>query len=342
MRSAQALHRRAGDALTPILLAGVLFNVFCLVAGSAPLSVYHALFDATVASPYGFAQLLFKATPFLFLGVAAALSFSAGQLNIGLEGQLLMGSLAMGIVGTMLPTQMNGALAAALLCVVAMLAGAAWAMLPALLKHRFAAPEVMTSIMTNFIAVLAASLILKPFAVSESTHTAALPKQFLFTGIDAFINSSKGAQLSTAFVLALIVLFAADYAMQRTKLGFRWRAFGSNDRAARLHGVPTTKLLFLSFAVSGGLAGLSASTYVLGAKGFHEDGFSGGVGFLALGVALLARNRPLFVLPAALLFGLLSYGSLAVNAYVPKEMTDVITAVIMAASLITAAKKARA
>jgi ABC-type uncharacterized transport system permease subunit len=331
--------RRAAEALTPVLLAGALFNLFCLVAGSAPLSVYHALFDATVASPYGLAQLLFKATPFLFLGVAAALAFSAGQLNIGLEGQLLMGSLAMGVTGTLLPQTMNGTLAALVLCVVAMLAGAAWALLPALLKHRFAAPEVMTSIMTNFIAVLAASLMLKPFAVSESTHTASLPKAFLFSGIDRVIGSAKGAQLSTAFVLALIVVVAADYVMQRTKLGFRWRAFGSNARAARLYGVPTSKLLFLSFALSGALAGLAASTYVLGSKGFHEDGFSGGVGFLALGVALLARNRPLFVIPAALLFGLLSYGSLAVNAYVPKEMTDVITAVLMAAALIGAAKK---
>jgi simple sugar transport system permease protein len=329
----------APRALVALLVVGVLFNAFCLAAGSAPLTVLRALVQTTVASPYGAAQLLFKATPFLFLGVAAALAFSAGQLNIGLEGQLLIGSLAMGIAGTYLPAEMNGALAAALLCVVGMAAGALWAMLPALLKHFFAAPEVMTSIMTNFVAALTASLVLKPFAVSESTHTRALPKAFLFTSIESLVPATKGAQLGTAFVLALCVVAAAHVFLFRTRTGFLWRAFGSNPRAAKLYGAPTTALMLSAFAVSGALSGLGACAYVLGSKGFHEDGFSGGIGFLALGVALLGRNEPLYVVPAALLFGLLSYGSLAVNAYVPKEMTDVLTAAIMAVAIAQGRKR---
>lgn len=322
-----------------LLLTGALFNLFCLLAGSAPLTVYRALVDATVVSPYGTMQLLFKATPFLFLGVAAALAFAAGQINIGLEGQLLVGSLAMGVIGTLLPPGLNGFVAAALLCAVGMVAGALWALLPAFLKHRFEAPEVMTSIMTNFIAALSCSLILKPFAVAESTHTAALPKRFLFTPVESLWPAAKGAQLGSAFLLALVVVALAHVFLFRTRAGFQWRAFGSNPRAAHLYGAPTTKLLYASFAASGALAGLAACAYVLGAKGFHEDGFSGGIGFLALGVALLARNRPLFVIPAALLFGLISYGALAVNAYVPKEMTDVITAVIMTAAVVGARKR---
>lgn len=327
-------------ALT-LLLTGVLFNLFCLVSGSAPITVYRALLSTTIASPYGLAQLLFKATPYLFLGVAAALAFSAGQFNIGLEGQLLVGSLAMGIAGVMLPPGTPGLIAVALLCLVAMLAGAAWAMIPAFLKHRFSAPEVMTSIMTNFIAVLAGGLVLKPFAVSESTHTAAVPKAFMFAAIDRLLPATKGAQLSTAFLLGLLVVAGAHWLLFRTRFGFEWRAFGANPRAARLYGVETRRLMFLSFAISGALAGLAACVYVLGAKGFHEDGFSGGIGFLALGVALLAKNRPLLVVPAALLFGLISYGSLAINAHVPKEMTDILTAVIMAAAVITSAKAKR-
>src|SRR5262249_51145123 len=150
------------------------------------------------------------------------------------EGQLMVGSLAMGAVGAMLPVDLDGGVAALVLCVIGMAAGAAWAMLPALLKHWVGAPEVTTSIMTNFIAALLCSLVLKPFAVSESTHTQALPKAFLFTPVERLVPAAKGAQLTTAFVLALVVAIVAELVLRRTRVGFSWRAFGANPRAARL------------------------------------------------------------------------------------------------------------
>ncbi len=317
-----------------LLVVLTLLNVFALAAGSAPLDVYRQLASATVGSPYGLAQVAFKATPLVFLGIAAAFAFQAGQLNIGLEGQLIVGSLVMGITGASLSGNVPGFLGVALACGAAMACAAAWAVIPALLKLRLGAHEVMTSIMLNFVAAFGANMVIKRFAVAESTHTEDVPEALRLSTIGELFESTRGAQLSTAFLVALGLAAAFHWALFHTRWGFELRAFGSNPRAAEVYGVSPRRSVLWAFCASGALAGLSAMSWVLGQKGFHEDGFSGGIGFLALGVALLARNAPLYVIPAALLFGLLQYGSLAINQLVPKEMTDVLTAAVMLTSLV--------
>jgi ABC-type uncharacterized transport system permease subunit len=323
-------------AVYTLLVTLTLLNVFALAAGAAPLDVYAQLFRTTFASSYGLAQVAFKATPLVFLGIAAALAFRAGQLNIGLEGQLIVGSFVMGITATAFSPTFPGWLGALLACLAAALAAAAFALIPALLKLKLQAPEVMSSIMLNFIAAFAANMAIKPFAVAESSHTQPVAEALRLTTFGA-----QGSQLSSAFLLAVLLAALMSWFLFRTRRGFELRAFGSNPKAAELYGVSPSRTVLLSFAASGALAGLAAMSYVLGQKGFHEDGFSGGIGFLALGVALLARNHPLAVIPAALLFGFLQYGSLAVNQLVPKEMMDVLTAAVMVTSLLVWAKRRR-
>ena len=321
-------------ALFTLLVTLTLLNIFALTAGAAPLDVYAQLFSTTFGSAYGLAQVAFKATPLIFLGIAASLAFRAGQLNIGLEGQIIVGSLVMGLTGAAFGETFPGWLGALVACCAGMLAATAFALIPALLKLRLQAPEVMSSIMLNFIAAYGANMAIKKYAVAESTHTHAVPPGLRLTTFGA-----QGSQLSTAFFVAVALALLTTWFLFRSRRGFDLRAFGANPKAAELYGVSPARTVLLAFGASGALAGLAAMSYVLGQKGFHEDGFSGGIGFLALGVALLARNHPLAVIPAALLFGFLQYGSLAVNQLVPKEMMDVLTAAVMVTSLVVWAKR---
>lgn len=298
---------------------GLLLNLAALAAGTAPLDVYAQLVRTTF-TPYGLAQVAFRATPLIILGTALCISGRAGLLNIGAEGQLIVASLAMGALGPLLPAK---AWALPILIIVGTLSGALFALIPALLRQKVRAPEVMTTIMLNFVAAAFANYVIRFLAPAESTHTMPLPQVLRL----ARLAPGTGSQLSIAFIAALLLAAFGEWWLFRTRSGFALRAYGENPRAAMLFG-GAPSLPILAFVVSGALCGLAAVHYV-GSKGFHEDGFSGGVGFVGLAVALTASERPLFVVPAALLFGFLAHAALAMNSLVPKEMADVLVAALM-------------
>ena len=128
----------------------------------------------------------------------------------------------------------------------------------------------------------------------------------------------------------------------RTGFGFRLRAIGANPDAAATAGIAVGRHTIIAMALAGGIAGLGASSAVLGYKHYYEEGFAGGVGFMGIAVALLGRNRPLGIVAAALLFGTLSQGGLAANAVVPKELVEVLQAMIILAVAVSQAVARRA
>ncbi len=306
-----------------------LLNLAALLAGSAPLDVYLQLAHTTF-TPYGLAQICFRATPLILLGTALCLSGRAGVLNIGAEGQLIVAALAVGALAPYLP---NVGAFVFVLGLVGAVSGGAFAGVAAWLREKMRAPEVMTTIMLNFVAAAIANYCIHFLAPSESTHTLPMPDALRFTRL----AQSTGSPLSTAFVYALLIAIAAEFFLFRTRSGFALRSYGQNPRAAALYGVPKA-VPALAFIASGALAGLCALHYV-SARGFHEDGFSGGVGFTGLAVALLAAERPIWVIPAAFVFALLSHAALAINSLVPKEIAEVLTAAIMIAALAVARGK---
>ncbi|MBP8196309.1 MAG: ABC transporter permease, partial [Deltaproteobacteria bacterium] len=118
---------------------------------------------------------------------------------------------------------------------------------------------------------------------------------------------------------------------RRTRHGFALRVVGQNPEAAAAAGLHLGRVRTLAFALSGGLAGLGGANFVLGYKYYYEDGFSSGIGYLGIAVAVLAHNRPLWLLLSALFFGTLAQGGLAVNAVVPRELIDVLSATVILA-----------
>lgn len=309
-----------------------LVELFVLVCGQAPAHVLSALVAGTWGNGYGIGQVLFKATPLVFTGLAVALPFRAGLFNVGAEGQAALGALAMALAGAYLPSSVPGVVAVPVALAAGFLVGGLWGALPGVLRARAGASEVVSTLLLNFVALGAANwLLASRFAVPETLHTLPVADAVQMDRLGAYLPFLSGSAASTAFLLAVGFAALAAWWLFRTASGHSVRATGLNPEAARAAGIPPGRVQVLALSLGGALAGLAGAGYVLGFKGYYEDGFVGGAGFMGIAVAVLARNHPLWVVPAALLFGTLSQGGLAINALVPKELVDILQAFIILA-----------
>ena len=309
---------------------------FCLLVwmyGASPSAMAALLFEGTWGTTYGAGQVIFKATPLLFTGLAVDLALRGGLFNIGAEGQLAIASLAAGVVGAQLPAGTPAVVALPLVILAAMAAGAAWAYPPAILKGRFGAHEVISTIMMNRIADGAIGLALASggFALAGTVRTADVVPGARLPRFDAFWSAFRGSAASVAAFLAVGATALVLFAHHRTRFGRELGLIGLGESAMRAEKVPVERRLEQSLILSGAVAGLASLGTVLGYKGYFEQGLGAGAGFGGLAVALLGRGSAWGLVLAALLFGTLQQGGLALNAHVPKELMDVLQGVVICA-----------
>jgi simple sugar transport system permease protein len=300
------------------------------------------LLSGTWGSSYAAGQVLFKATPLLFTGLAVDLALRAGLFNIGAEGQVAVASLTAGIVGSSLPAGMPAVVALPVTLAVAMAAGAAWAVIPALLKGRFGAHEVISTIMMNRIADGVVGLVIANVARSGSVRTADVVPGARMPRLETVFSSFRGSAASFAVVVAVFAAMLLDLGHRRTRFGREIGLIGQNERAMEAEKVPVKRRLEQSLIASGAVAGAASLATVLGYKGYFEEGLGSGSGFAGVAVALLGRGHPVGLILAALLFGTLQQGGLALNAHVPKELMDVLSGIVICAVALADAQLRRA
>ena len=272
--------------------------------------------------------MLFKATPLIFTGLAVAFAFRAGLFNIGAQGQVEIGTFALAWVGTQLPAAWPAWLDVTVCLSAGMLAGALWAAIPGVLKATRGTHEVINTLMLNFIAVALINYWLTgPLAVTGTMHTSAVAAQL--TRLEAWAPAFAGSPVNVSLGLALIAAGVVYVVLWHTPFGYEVRAVGLAPDAAKYAGISVGGVTVGVMMISGALAALVGANFVLGYKHYYEEGFSGGVGFMGIAVALLGRNHPLGVVLAALLFGMLSYGGLVINGMVPKELVDILQAIVI-------------
>ena len=303
--------------------------IFIMAVGRNPVQVYWAMLADTFGSMYGVGQVLFKATPLIFTGLSVALAFRTGLFNIGAEGQLYLGSLATAWAGVALSGLPAFLLVPA--CVLAgFLAGGIWGAIPGLLKAKLGVHEVINTIMMNFIALALCNYVVQIIAVSETVHTNPIAAAARIPRLSALMPSFAASPVNLSLLLALAAGVGVWWLLWKTPLGYELRAVGLNPHAARYAGISVEFSTVASMGLAGGLAGLTGVNFVLGYKGYFEQGFSEGIGFMGIAVALLGRNHPAGIVLAALLFGTLSEGRLAINATgVPKELVEILQAIII-------------
>ncbi|HMU38944.1 MAG TPA: ABC transporter permease [Pseudomonadota bacterium] len=311
------------------LLAALVASVLTRLHGQDPLSLYKSLFFGTWGSVYGVGQVLFKATPLVCTGLSVAVALRAGLFNVGAEGQIIVGALLAALCGAALPAQTPSVLAVPLCLFAAFFAGGVLGGLVGLSKCLCGAHEVIVTILQNFL-VRAAMVGVGGFLfVKESVHTAVIIDAARLPRLSSFVSALHGSAVNAALGLSLLLAVFVELVLRKTRFGFAVRVVGQNPDAAAAAGISIAKIQTLAFVLAGGLAGLGGANFVLGYKLYYEDGFSSGVGYWGIAVAVLAHNRPLWILGSALFFGTLLQGGLSVAAMVPRELVDVLSAVVI-------------
>lgn len=319
-------------ALVALLIALVAGDLLILSVGQSPGAVYRLLLEGTWGNAYGIGQVLYKATTFVFTGLAVALGLRAGLFNIGAEGQLAAGGFLAAVVGWGLPGGTPALLAIPLCIAAAAAGGAAVGAVPGVLKARFGAHEVIVTIMLNFIVLsLLNWIVAARFHVPETLHTEDVKPGAVVPRLADFASAFHGSAANLTIVLALAASALVWWYLFRTRRGFELRAAGLQPEAAEYGGVRVPAVWTRVLALCGAVAGLGGVNYVLGYKHYYEEGFAGGAGFLGIAVALVGRNHPAGVLLAALLFATLSQGGLAIHALVPKQMVEVLQGIVILA-----------
>jgi general nucleoside transport system permease protein len=328
----RATMQRAVAVAIAILAAMFLTSLLMLLAGRAPARIYALLVSGTWGNAYGIGQVLFKATPLVFTGLSVSLAMRAGLFNVGAEGQITIGAFVCALVGAHLPSATPGLVAVPICLLAASAGGALVGAIPGWLKARRGAHEVIVTIMLNFVvraAMVGAGLLVFE---RETVHTRAIAAGAALPRLSSVIGALRGSAVNVAFFLSIAVAVAVAWALRRTRLGFQLRAVGAQPRVAAAAGIDVGRGAIIAMTLAGAIAGLGGANFVLGYKGYYEDGFSGGVGFVGIAVAVLGGAGPLALVGAALLFGTLAQGALAVNAICPKEIIDVLQAILIVAA----------
>lgn len=322
-----AAARAAASPLAVLLALGV-GAIFIAAVGADPLAVYGLMIRQCLGTGYGLGQTLARSTPLIFTGLAVALGFRAGLFNIGVEGQLYLGGFAAAMVGA----ELSGWPAPVLLplaLIAAAAAGAIWAGIPGVLKARFGAHEVINTIMMNFIAFALVAFFGRAVFQPATVRTAEIGAGAVLPRLEVWLSALRGSPANTALLLGVVAAAAVGVLLFRTRRGYELRAVGLNPSAAEFGGISIRRTQVLAMMLSGALAGLGGVSFVLGYKHYFEQGFSAGAGFLGIAVALIGRNHPLGVVIAALFFGMLSYGGLVIAQSVPRELVDMLQALVI-------------
>jgi simple sugar transport system permease protein len=329
--------------LIAVVAAFFVGGIIVALIGDDPIETYKLLIGSALSWPDGIGYTLFYATPLIFTGLALAVAFRCGLLNIGAEGQLIVAAFATAWVCITF-ANLSAWLLIPLACLTAILSGAVWGAVPGILKARFGSHEVINTIMMNFIAAGLVSALTQSYYKVQGDpilETQPIGNQALTPpGSNAHIprlgqflpGLPERIPLNIAFLLALLACVLVYVFLWRTKWGYEIRATGANPSAAEYGGISVRKQIMLAMAVSGGLAGMVAINEVLGYRYRYYHGFSPGYGFTGIAVALLGRNHPLGVLLAALLFGALIRGGLFVDIFtehVSKDLVMVLQALVI-------------
>jgi len=313
-----------------ILVAALALMALLLLATGHPVGpALQALWRGAFGSWYAITSAtITRMVPLGFAGLAVALAFRAGILNLGAEGQLLMGAVAATALTPMLASR-PAIVALPMLLVAGALAGGAWAAVAAFLRRRYGVLEVISTIMLNFLALYMTGWLVRgplqePTRVNPQSASLPMPLQLPVL--------LEGTRLHAGVLVLVAVAVAVWWWLAQTASGFRVRAVGANAAASwSAGGIDVPRTAFGAFLVSGALAGLAGSVEYTGITFALYENFSPGYGYTAIAVALLARLHPLGVLMTALLFGALEAGANAMqrDAQVPSVVVSVVEAVLI-------------
>jgi general nucleoside transport system permease protein len=324
--------------LGAFLFAAVTGGIIIALYGENPLFVYSTVWQFSTARTQDFAKVLENATPLIFSGLAVAVAFKAGLFNIGVEGQYLVGMVAATAAAVFLDF-LPGPLHLVAVILAAMAGSTVWAAVPAVLKVKTGAHEVVTTIMMNGIAVsFLAWALNNPLRTTETGFLDLRSDRFDESALVPRLADSFGLEqipssvyLSWLFPLALLACVLVWFLLHRTRLGYEVRAVGLSPGTAEAGGISIGATQIKVFLISGALAGFVGLNHLLVDAGFLGINYETLLGFTGIAVAFLGRNHPAGIVLAAILFGILSRGEdgLAVSTELPREIVIILQGLLI-------------
>lgn len=316
------------NSILPVLAAFLIGGVIIALYGENPFEAYGIMLQSTLLSGDGFIKTLHFASPLILTGLAIAITFKANIFNMGVEGQMLGGAFFACVLGftiTGLPPVIH--ITVCLLGGVVM--GILLVLVPALLKAYFRVNEMVVTLMLNYaiieiLRVLAQGVFRDP--ASGYVSTPAVAPSAMFTKIE-------GTYLTAFFPLVLVVFVIMYFVMTKSRFGYEITAIGQNPVFAETSGMNVRKKIMYMMVISGALAGLAGSGFMLSEKFKYTLDFSGtpGLGWDGMLISLLGRHNPIGIIIAAIFFAALKTGADTISIFsnVPKEIVGIIQGIMI-------------
>lgn len=324
--------------LCAVLLALMIGAIMLLSLGANPISGYMTMFGAAFGSLEGFSETAVKSIPLLLVGVGICIAFRANVINIGGEGQMVMGALLATAVALAFP-RLPSLMLIPMVLTAGAVGGAFWGAIAGALKAYFNVSEILSTIMLNIVAVQFMNFLLRGVMIdpAEVARGTGIPQTMRLSENADLPILLEGMRMHLGVVVALFVAVAAYFLLWRTAIGFRLRAVGYNPDASRYAGISVPKNVTSALAFSGAMAGIAGAILVFGSESHRmvtdggSTGFTGSAGFNGIVVALLAGLHPIWSIPSALLFGGMLVGANALQraAQVPSALIIALNGLIV-------------
>jgi simple sugar transport system permease protein len=330
---------RVFDTLLPVFATLAALGVgaaMLLLLKTNPIQAYQALWEGAFGSGNAFAETLVKATPLLLVGLGICIAFRGDVINIGGEGQMIMGAILATWVGLTF-TAWPGWVVITLSMGAGFVGGAIWGGIPGLLKAYFNVNEILSTVMMNSIAVQFMNFLLRGPMIDPSQaelaskipQTARLLENFRLPRL-------APTRLHLGALIAVILAILVYILLWRTTLGYRIRAVGQNPHASRYGGIKVKRHIVMALLLSGAFAGLAGATQVFGVNfrmitDGSASGFTGGAGFNGIVAALFGQLHPILTIPASVLFGALLVGANSMQrvVQVPSALVIVLNGLVV-------------
>jgi len=331
-KRAQLLAIVTGRWVGAIIIALVIFSILILTKGANPITVFSEAWANTIQSQFAMEQALVKAAPLILAALAVAIPARAGLVNVGGEGQLIIGAVAAAGVFQFTDGSLAGPVLILLMVIAGMVAGALWSGLAAFLRVTAEVNEAVSTLLLNFIALdLLLFLIYQPWKDPNGTGQPASPP----LQDDAHLPLLGDTTVTIGIVIAVICAILAWILLKFTRWGFKLAVAGGNPEAARRAGLPVNRLLMSSMLLGGSLAGLGGMIYYAGTEFQLRPGLLASIGYAAFLASWLVRHRPLLVIISSVILSILivSGDSLQIDSNLPAASINILTGLLLIAVL---------
>lgn len=311
----------------------LVFAVVVILKGASPIGIYHSMLQTTIFNVGSMEQVLLRAVPISLAALAVAVPARAGLVNVGGEGQLILGAVAATGIGVAIGSSVPGPMAWVLMAIGGAVAGALWAGVSAILRTGLGINEAVSTLLMNFVANdVMLYLIYQPWRDPFSSgqpqskplaHPDQLPILF-------------SSQLNLGVIIALVLAILTWYLLKRSNWGFALRVVGGNQEAARRAGLPVKRLMVSAMMAGGALAGLGGMANLAGLELQLRPGITASFGYVAFLASWLGRHDPIKVVGSAILFSAiaLSGNGIQLNYGLDGSIVDILLALIVAAPLV--------